>query len=664
MELLAPAGSMDALKSAINMGADAVYFGGAKMNARIFGKNFSDEEIEIASKYTRKFNVKSYLTLNTLVSDKEFLELEEFLRYINTVPIDGIIVQDLGVASFIKSKTPDLPIHASTQMTIHNLEGINTAKDLGFSRAVISRELPKSEIRYICENSPIEIEAFIHGALCMCYSGQCYLSSVIGDRSGNRGKCAQPCRKKYQNGYELSLKDLCMAGDFEELINLGVHSLKIEGRMKSPDYVAGVVEIYRNLIDQKRSATQKEIERLSALFSRDGFTNAYFNDCVSKKMFGVRSKENKAQSKEQIVEITDKKIPVSGEFYATLGNPVKLELKTGNISVIKEENEPFTAQKQATTKEDCIKQLSKFGGTDFYLSDISCDIQDGLFIPIGSLNKLRRECIKELEEKLVSVEERRFIKENEIISECEQKQIKIAYCKTEEQAKAVADYVDEIRLPLFKIKENTGKKICAVLPNIIFDREWENVLEKLEEIRGFGIFDVACGNIGTARKCKDLGFNVHGEPNLNIFNSMSISEAKKLGFSDVALSFEMNFAQIRHIKKQIQCNVFVYGRYPVMTIQNCLIKNRGECIDFKGYSTLNDETGRSFPVFCEYPHRNVIYNSVPLYLAEKTDDLPKCGQYFCFTTEKGEEAKRILKMYDGKSEYKGEFTRGFMKKKV
>lgn len=666
MELLAPAGSFESLKAAVASGADAVYFGGTALNARVFGKNFTDEELKDAARYLRLCGVKSYLTLNTLVSDKEIKDLFPFIKLVNEAGIDAVIVQDIGLLRYLRQIAPDLPVHASTQMTIHNLDGVKLAEKMGFSRVVLSRELPESEIRYICENSPVEIEAFIHGALCMCYSGQCYMSSVIGERSGNRGKCAQPCRKPYENGYELSLKDLCMAKDFKRFINCGVHSLKIEGRMKSPEYVAGVVSVYRKLIDENRNATDEEMKKLAKLFSRDGFTNDYFEDRPSEKMFGVRTEENKAETRETEVLYNDKKIDARLKFTAKADVPMTLSMEAVGKRAEVSEQAPFVAQKVATTVSDCEKQLSKLGETVFVMREFECELDDGLFIPVGALNRLRRACVEALEKEISSVPERRFVnfKKEEITESISDKII--AYCVTKEQAEAVKDMVDEIRLPYYLVDKSYNGKVCAVLQNIMFDRELSQVEKKLSELKEMGIDAVSCGNIGQIEMCKRVGFSkINTETSLNIFNSESISEAKDLGFSSVNLSFEANSAQIRDMKKALPCNMFVYGRYPVMTIQNCLMKNRGECISFKGYSELKDTTGRRFPVFCLPPHRNVIYNAVPLYLGDKAELIPNgVGKLFFFTTESGDEAVRILNMYKNKKEYNGEFTRGFSVKKV
>lgn len=664
MELLAPAGSFDALKAAVSSGADAVYFGGTALNARVFGKNFTDEELIEAANYCKVFGVKSYLTLNTLVSDNEIKKIMPFLEMVNSSNITAVIVQDLGLAKLIKSVAPYLPIHASTQMTIHNLEGVKQAEKLGFSRVVLSRELPESELKYISDNSPLELEAFIHGALCMCYSGQCYMSSVIGERSGNRGKCAQPCRKPYGNGYELSLKDLCMAGDFERFLNLNIHSLKIEGRMKSPEYVAGVVSVYRKLIDENRNATKDEIKFLADLFSRDGFTNDYFKDIPSKKMFGVRTDKDKEKSREISTSFEEKKIGISAVFTAKSDENIRLVFKNGEHVAEVFAPPAYEAKNKAVTAEDCKKQLEKLGGTKFVLECFEADIDDNLFIPMGVLNNLRRECAEKLEKDIGKSEKREFFNSFPKLKFKEQYESNIAYCETEEQAIAVGENADLVLMPLSKIKQNYFEKTVAVLPEIIFDREFDKTKDMLENCRKLSINKVVCNNLGQIEWCINEGFEVHGGIGLNLFNSLSLQEAKDMGLKSAVLSFEVNFAQIRDLKKPLPVYVFAYGRYPVMTLQNCLMKNRGECIDYKGYSSLKDETGREFPIFCRPPHRNTVYNAVPLYMGDKQETFNGLGKLFFFTTESGEEVKDIFKMYTENSSCNKPFTRGFFNKKV
>ncbi len=665
MELLAPAGSFDALKAAVSAGADAVYFGGAALNARMYSKNFSDEELKDAAAYCKGLGVKTYLTLNTLVSDKEFGQLMPFLRLANESAVDGVIVQDLGLARVIKAAVPYLPIHASTQMTICSLDGVKQAADLGFSRAVVSRELPKAELKYICEHSPIEIEAFIHGALCMCYSGQCYLSSAIGGRSGNRGKCAQPCRKKYENGYELSLKDLCMARDFRSFAECGVASLKIEGRMKSPAYVAGVVEIYRRLIDENRNATEKEIQRLEALFSREGFTNAYFLNNPSEKMFGVRTEADKEKSRliSENEEILTKKIPLDMEFTAKTGENMRLAFRAAGEEQT-EEAEPAPLAKNAeSTPEMCEKQLKKLGDTYFSARNISCETDGGLFIPNGVLNRLRRACADGLWARLRR-SSRPFYDELEHAESKDQNPHTVASCLTVSQAKAAENYADEIWLPLFAISENIGRKTAAVLPPVLFDRDISAVESRLKAAKEMGITKAVCKNIGQIALCKRLGFTAVADSNLNVFNSHALAEISEMGVREAVLSFELNAAQLRGVQKCMPVLAVVYGRYPVMVTENCILRNKNACIHEKGFGALTDETGRTFPVFCAFPHRNVIYNAVPLYMADKAADLPNCGHLFLFTTETAAEVADIFEKYKKHAPSDGAFTRGFYNKKV
>ncbi|MBR3942788.1 MAG: U32 family peptidase, partial [Clostridia bacterium] len=514
------------------------------------------------------------------------------------------------------------------------------------------------------KHSPVEIEAFIHGALCMCYSGQCYMSSVIGERSGNRGKCAQPCRKAYKEGYELSLKDLCLADHFKSFMQTGVHSFKIEGRMKSPDYVAGVVSVYRKLIDQNRNASPEECRFLSELFSREGFTDGYYQDSTGKKMFGIRTEADKAQSRDLNVVIPERKIKINGHFTAQKGMPLRLVLYNEQICAEAEGDIPSVAEKSGTSCLDCEQQLSKFGNTNFALELLECDVQDGLFIPMGMLNRLRRECVETLEKSILEKPIRRFLHEKAYFENVEQTKRVIAICNTKEQVEATVNFADEIRMPLYSIDKNYGNKTAVLLPFVVWDREWDSVEKQLELVKSFGVQKVVCRNIGQIARMQKLGFSVATDTGLNVFNSESICKLKELGVTEATLSFECNGGQIRDMQKSMPVSSVVYGRYPVMVTQNCIMKNKGKCIGFKGYGSLEDETGRSFPVFCEAPHRNVIYNACPLYMGDMPNRMPDTDRVFIFTTESGTEVKKIFNMYENGAEADFAFTRGFYNKKV
>lgn len=658
IELLAPAGTYKALEAAVSAGADAVYFGGRLHNARMGGIGFSEDELKSAALFCALRNVKSYLTLNTLISDKEMSELKEFIEFINNTAITAVITQDLGLARLIKAMAPQLPLHASTQMTIHSLSGVKAARDLGFERVVISRELPMKDIKYICENSPVEIEAFVHGALCMSYSGQCYFSSIIAGRSGNRGMCGQPCRQLYKNGYELSLKDLAMACCLTDFIDCGIDALKIEGRLKSSEYVYGVVSVYRKLIDEKRDATPEEMEFLSDLFSRQGFTQAYFEGNPSKKMFGIRTEENKRKTAELKVVIPDtKRLRVHFDFEARKGLPLKLKATFNNRESVVFGDIPEAARNRATTAEECVERLSKTGGTQFEAT-VSSNIDDGLFIPVSALNNLRRELVRELEK----VPVRDFYDREPEVPDIKPDSIKTHMIfRDSELAVKFEDRCDILWLPLFEIKRG-GENYGAYLPSVITDSEEEQVIDRLREIKRLGISKVMCNNLGHVSLCLKEGFSVWGGWGLNLYNSSSLWVAMEMGISEATVSFENTIQQIRHMKKPLPVNAMIYGRLPLMTTENCIAKNAGKCTEKTGrIYNLTDIKNKNFPVLCEYPHRNVILNGIPLYMLDRKNEFLSCGISaftLMFTTEGEAEISEIINAYKSGMPPSGPFTRG------
>lgn len=668
-ELLSPAGDFDCLKAAVSAGADAIYLGGSRLNARESAKNFSDEELALAVNYCHLRGVRVYITLNTVVSDREITELEDYIKNLAEINIDGVILQSLGLASCVRCIAPDLEIHASTQLTVHSLDGVLKMQELGFSRAVLSRELSAKDIKYICENSPIEIEAFIHGALCMCYSGQCYFSSIIGQRSGNRGRCAQPCRQPYKNGYELSLKDLSVADMFKEYLSLGVTSFKIEGRLKDPAYVYGVTSIYRRLIDENRNATKDEMKYLEALFSRQGFTRGYLEGKPSKAMFGIRTQENKnlTASLEKF-SLSEKEIKVSAEYEIDENN-IKIKFIKDEVSYLTQDVGAEPAQNRATTKEDVEKQLKKTGGTGFVVKDIKGILKDNLFIPLSKLNEIRRNAIEGLKEKLV---EGKNIETCSLDIKLENKVFEkpvfnfhFSNLQQYKDSKSVHHLAENIFLPIELV--GCVENVSFSMPRIVTDSEKEKIIDFLNIAKEKGVKKILCNTTDQIYTVKNMGFEPVGNFTLNIFNSYDLKVFKEMGLNSTTLSCELSASKIRDIKKPINTNMIVYGRLPLMVTENCIIKNTGKCFDFKGFYELTDKTGHTFPVMCHYPHRNIILNSNPIYVADKLEELEKCNVYgydFLFTTETGKEAACIVTSYINKEKTTNPFTRGLLFKNV
>ena len=407
MELLSPAGSMEALRAAVQNGANAVYLGYDAFNARMGAQNFSADELREAIVYCHVRGVKVHLTLNTLVSDREMVQAADVIRTAAAFGIDAFIVQDLGMVALCREIAPEVAIHASTQMSIHSLEGVQQAAELGVTRVVLARELPREELAHICRRSPVEIEVFVHGALCMCYSGQCYLSSVIGRRSGNRGQCAQPCRLPYGYGrfepsrYPLSLRDNCLIEYLDELRRIGVTSLKIEGRMKRPEYVAVVTKAYRAALDGK-PVTENDLEELEAAFSRQGFTQGYYLGKTGVSMFGTRqepedNRELFATARATYENGENLRIPV--RFYAIIrrGEPAQLAVEDDDGHVCKARGPvPQEAQVRSLTEDELSERLGKTGGTPYRCVQMRAVIDAGLMLPASAINAMRRDVLAEL----------------------------------------------------------------------------------------------------------------------------------------------------------------------------------------------------------------------------------------------------------------------------
>ena len=687
MELLAPAGSPEALRAAVCAGADAVYLGFGQFNARRSARNFTQAELASAVSYCHLRGVKVYLTLNTLCSDRELPAAVDCAVQASRLGADAVLVQDLGLVRALRQSAPDLPLHASTQMTLHSLDGVKQAADLGITRAVLARELSRQDVAHICERSPIEIEVFVHGALCMCYSGQCYMSCVIGGRSGNRGMCAQPCRLPYGwgdeliNSYPLSLKDLSLAGHLQELQELGVASAKIEGRMKRPEYVYTVTKIYAGALREGREPSQEELRRLEQAFSRQGFTDGYYMGQKGRSMFGIRDEPKpprelfaKARAAYEKGEVR----PVPVKFYAMIrpGEPVQVGVEDTEGRVATAAGKiPEPARRHAATQEEVEAQLAKTGGTVFEAAGIRTLVEPGLAVPLSALNALRRQVLDDLSRQRTALPRRRhgefkpgaryedYPGEPDIYVS-----LRRAGQLTSELLRArpalIALPAEEIAAHPDGVKDAIGRGIpvAAILPRICFDRELDGLRRELEACREAGVADVYVGNLGLLPLCRELEFILRGDFGLNVFNSQGAKEYKRLGFQSLTASFELKFAQIRDLSKAVDTEIIAYGRLPLMITENCAVKNRSGKCTCGNVNLLTDRKGVRFPVERAYGCRNEILNANKVFLADKPDDWKRLGLRavrLLFTTENGVECTQVLEAYRGKGPYKpNNFTRG------
>ena len=685
LELLAPAGSMESLRAAVQNGANAVYLGCGIYNARQGAKNFTPQALTEAVKYCHVRDVAVHLTLNTLVSDKETQELVQLIRHAAQSGVDAFIVQDLGVVRLCRQIAPHIPIHGSTQMTIHSLPGVLLCAAWGLSRVVLSRELSREEIRYICQNSPIEIEVFGHGALCMCYSGQCYLSAAIGGRSGNRGRCAQPCRQSYgygrwQNQYPLSLKDSCLVRELKELESMGVASLKLEGRMKRPEYVAAVTGIYRKALDTHMVTRDMEKTLLDA-FNRQGFTQGYYDGNLGGEMFGVRedTRENAAFFKELRQTYETGETPLVPIRFQAVVRPGLTQL-----TVIDPQNRVCTAQGPAPetarvaelTREVLIARLTKTGGTPYRCVEAAVEIEPGLSLSASAINGLRRDVLNQL----TALRARRDVPalgRPERIPNYRTPQEPPAYniqvtTKDQITGRLLKMQPNLLYVPLHLLTEDAAftrdlvkkVRVCPVLPRVVHDGELARLKEQLRSLRALGIREALVGNLGLLLPVRDCGMHPRGDFGLNIYNSAALQSIREMELRSQCLSFEMTLPQIRDAKKGLPCEILAYGRLPLMITENCLIRGRtGQCTCHLGSAKLVDKTGSEFPVIRDgNTCRSVLLNGKKLYWLDRQEDLARLGLWavrLYFTTENPQEVDRVLSACrSGEAMDPGACTRG------
>lgn len=667
IEILAPAGSEESLRAAVLSGADAVYLGAGSFNARKNAKNFSDEELKSAIEYCHSRGVKVHITLNTLVKDSELSSLIETVKTVCRAGADALIVQDLGVAKIVREISPATELHASTQMSTGTLAGLYKLKELGFTRAVLPRELSRDEIKYLCENSPLELEVFVHGALCMCVSGQCLMSAFLGSRSGNRGLCAQPCRLPFKaengTGHDLSLKDLSLVEYIKELSELGVLSFKIEGRMKRPEYVCAAVKACRMAADGELNA---EILRdLESLFTRSGFTDGYYKNKKGREMFGFREKENvKSATKDLLSKYSSMYNRESGRFTVDfaftgrIGEKAKLFARYKAFEASAESevlceaplNRPISAERI----QDALK---KCGGTQFSAGEITTDENIDYTLPVSALNAMRRTVLEALSEAIKYGKERKLLPAP-VPTDIEASDGREIYCRfdsAEQVPENIAGYT--VFVPLTADSELIKSNGWGVeIPHGMFgnDKKLRPLLEKSPASL------VLCHTLDGAALALECGKTAVASPSMNILNSFSMDEAKRLGITAAVVSAECSLEHFGRISAPIPKGILVYGRVPMMLTRNCPVKNGKTCLECGRNSEITDRLGISFPVRCSFGYSE-IYNSRPIYMADRLREIPPADiLYFSFTVETRDEAEKILNAYKNKEKPDGDFTRGLL----
>ena len=649
-------------------------------------KNFTDEEFVKAVRYCHVRGCKVYVTLNTLVNDREMRDAVAAAKLASDAGADALIVQDLGMSYAIRCALPDIPLHASTQMSLHNLAGVEAAAEMGITRAVLARELSFEQIRFITKNASIETEVFVHGALCFCHSGQCYMSALIGRRSGNRGLCAQPCRLQYSLGgrmddHPLSLKDNCLVDQIRRLEEAGVASLKIEGRMKRPEYTGIVTGVYAKAIREQRNPDKEEMELLEKTFSRQGFTQGYFiGDKLD--MFGVRSEPDKdadkifATARKQYAEGEMRRVPV--HFYTVLekGEHIKaIAFDDDGHKAIATGPVPERAKRQGLTEQYLIEQMFKTGGTPYNCIENKAKAEPGLYLPASEINELRRKLIAQLSAEREKAPERRTLRipappvnVPAISDPARIYQVRTAEQLTPELAELKPDY---IYFPAMELAENfeplrpfidNGARPVAVMPRVITDDQSREVYAALEKLFDYGVNEALTGNLGHVFIARQAGMKVRGDFGLNAFNSYTLRVLQDAGFISATASFELRLAQIKAMAKPVDTELIIYGRLPLMVSDQCIIRQSAGRCNCQTPGQLSDRMGSVFPVVKEFGCRNVIYNAHKLYLADKRDDLYALGLWglrMLFTTESPRECVEVAKGYLGLTDYKPNvLTRG------
>lgn len=697
-ELLAPAGSLEILKGVIESGADAVYVGGSMFGARAYANNFTEEELLEAIDFAHLRGVKVYLTVNTLIKNSEFSKLYDYLLVYYKRGLDAVIVQDIGVVKAIHEYFPSMEIHTSTQMTVTGADGVRFLSQFGVTRVVMAREVSLAEMKRIHEETGMELEAFVHGALCYSYSGQCLFSSILGGRSGNRGRCAQPCRLPYtvegkKDEYILSLKDMCGIKALDKLHDAGVYSLKIEGRMKQLEYACGVVKYYRSYIDSMNPVTDADYDRIKALGNRCGFTDRYYFDHNGSDMVTYVKPNFVSNAEEPSPE--KRKLSIEGELVLREGEPGSLTVKRGDVTY-KASIEPVSAALKAPLdKKAAIDRINKTGDTDFEFSHIKAQIGENVFVPNGALNKLRRDAISGLCDKLLKKYYRNdarytdmsrltalpehVVKSDAAHDEAINDYTTICSCMTRAQLDTLIGYdcFDVFYLDFDMYDRKTliqqfaddvksltkrNKKVYLMLPTIFRADSSDYFVSIAKELDKVSFEGFVVKNYEELYLTENLftGKKVILDHNMYTFNDVSKSAFFEHGVSGDTVPLELNSKEIMH-RNNIGSQMIVYGYYPLMTTANCVHKNTKSCDKKQKLIYLKDRYNKSFAVCnnCKECY-NTIYNSLPTMLTKNIGKLKEAGIRsfrYSFTIETPKQIKAV--MDDKVAEYtNGHYKRG------
>ena len=664
-EILAPAGNPEMLQAAVFSGADAVYLGLTSFNARRSAVNFTAQELQQAVSFCHGRDVKVYVVLNTTVYTQELEGVKQAIQMIAQSGADAIIVQDLGVARMVRLFAPNIPLHGSTQLSVHSLEGAKQLKKMGFTRVIPGRELTLEEIRAITENCDIEVECFIHGALCMSMSGQCMMSAFLGGRSGNRGSCAGPCRLPFSvdnsGKAHLSLKDMSHIEYLPKLQQAGVCSVKIEGRMRTPEYVATIVSACRSV----REGKEFDRELVKGVFSRSGFTDGYIKGERDASMFGVRTKQDAEQGKRILPKARELYRREFGRVLVDMTFTVqkegaKLKCSDGNnTAIVYLDTLPQPAEKEQTASIQ--KALSKTGGTPFVVNGIEIQNQENLFLPANAINEARRTALGQLLEKRSKITPWKFISQEIVLpvhTIPSRKPLWIRLNAIEQLDLDQNDRFETIILPISqaeKVPESLRSKTFLELPRAMFGGVEQDTKRKIEVAREMGFAGFEVQNIAHLHMCQEdkvlAGFG------FNITNQMAAVQLQEMGIKAITLLPELSAEQMQQIKVDIPTGAISYGHLPLMLTRACPIKNVRSCIKCPKRGELTDRKNKQFPVRCGLGVRT-IFNPIPLYLGDKPMALPCDYEMLYFSIESPARVKEVVELYTNQKPFDKEFTRG------
>ena len=681
IEILAPAGDLEILKAAVNAGADSVYFGMQALNARRNAVNFTREECTEGIRYCHLMGRKAYLTLNTIMYDNEIPEVIDTIVFAVQSGIDAFIVQDLGVFRLIKEICPDVEIHASTQLSAHNVSDCDMLYELGIKRVVLARELSKDEINRITKQTDIEVEVFIHGALCMSVSGQCYFSSALGERSGNRGLCAQVCRLPFyinnKQNHNLSLKDLSLIDEINTLENIGVKAVKIEGRMKNKHYVVTSIKAIKAAMNNR----PYDINQLRDVFSRDGFTKGYYESKLGPEMFGIRKDKdlkksiNAEQKNDRSDCIDTHPIVIDMHYKAFAGKPFMLTIKDQDLNEVTQEGDIVQqAKTRPLAKSEIERQLLKLGASVYRCDKIDGMTDEEIFLTASSINEVRRRACAQLNQIRESASHKvcntsgtdiKFPKR--VYSE--KRSIYARFMSIDQMSDEVLDQIDKAYVPLFqfgRLSEKTidkyRNKLAVELPRVYFGDE-KKIITALQQANQIGVEEALCHTIGKIKLAKDVGFSVSAGFGFNITNNLALQEIASLGVKQVVLSCELNFKKIEHISNMIPIGIVAYGHFPLMITRNCPVKIEVGCKKHDCY--LNDRKGERFPVVCDNNMCEIL-NPQPIYYADKKERLEVLDFVLLqFTTESASACSTVFDAYQNSQNItRSNFTRGTYQRKI